>query len=235
VSADSWKLAALFLALSLLLLYGLTTAGVVGPDEPRYASIGREMARSGDWITPRLWGEAWFEKPPLLYWMIGLANLAGLGPDLAPRLPVALLSLVFLLVYYRILRAEFGPRPAIIATAVLGTSAGWVAFSHVGVTDLPMSAALGVAMLLGLRWLSTGDARYLRVATVFFGIAVLAKGLVPLVLSLPLVWEGRRRWKSGVWVLPLLLFLVTATPWYLICGLRNGPQFLQDLFPGAPL
>ncbi len=46
-----------------LYFYGLDATGLLGPDEPRYAAIGREMARSGDWVTPRLWGEAWFEKP----------------------------------------------------------------------------------------------------------------------------------------------------------------------------
>ncbi|HSW51218.1 MAG TPA: hypothetical protein VLH09_13630, partial [Bryobacteraceae bacterium] len=78
-------------ALYLVYFYGLTGAGLIGPDEPRYASIGREMARSGDWVTPRLWGDPWFEKPPLLYWMTASATRLGLGDDLAPRLPVALL------------------------------------------------------------------------------------------------------------------------------------------------
>ena len=54
-----------------LYFYGLRDIGLVGPDEPRYAAISREMARSGDWVTPRLWGEPWFEKPALLYWMGG--------------------------------------------------------------------------------------------------------------------------------------------------------------------
>ena len=62
----------LLLAFALFFL-GLGSIGFVGPDEPRYASIAREMARSGDWITPRLWGEPWFEKPPLLYWMSAAA------------------------------------------------------------------------------------------------------------------------------------------------------------------
>src|ERR1017187_5923888 len=59
-----------WLILPLLLLYLLDLGGVVflSKDEPRYASIGREMARSGDLVTPRLNGAAWFEKPPLLYW-----------------------------------------------------------------------------------------------------------------------------------------------------------------------
>jgi len=88
--------------------YRLDAAGVLGPDEPRYASIGREMARSGDWITPRLWGQPWFEKPALLYWMTGAAFRLGLGPDIAPRLPVALFSVAFLIFFWWRLRREFG-------------------------------------------------------------------------------------------------------------------------------
>ena len=57
----------LFAALALLYLTNLAGTGFIGPDKPRYASIGREMASSGDWITPKLDGQPWFEKPPLLY------------------------------------------------------------------------------------------------------------------------------------------------------------------------
>src|SRR5947207_5372847 len=83
-----------------LYFFSLSGVGLLGPDEPRYAAIGREMARSGDWITPRLWGEPWFEKPPLLYWMTGTAFRLGLGEELAPRLPVALMSVAFLIFFY---------------------------------------------------------------------------------------------------------------------------------------
>jgi 4-amino-4-deoxy-L-arabinose transferase-like glycosyltransferase len=46
----------------------LSAIGFVGPDEPRYAWIARDMAESGDWVTPRLYGKPWFEKPILYYW-----------------------------------------------------------------------------------------------------------------------------------------------------------------------
>src|SRR5947209_6742169 len=69
--ANSWKRLALVLlcgsALYFLYFFGLSRTGLLGPDEPRYAAIGRAMARSGDWVTPRLWGDPWFEKPALLY------------------------------------------------------------------------------------------------------------------------------------------------------------------------
>jgi len=188
------------------------------------------MARSGDWVTPRLWGEPWFEKPPLLYWMIAAGNLAGLGDDAAPRLPVALMSVAFLLFYYRVLRSQFGAHAAACSAAMLATCAGWVAFSQTGVPDLPMASAFSAAMLLGMRWLSTGDRRMTVAAAALLGLAVLAKGLVPLVLAIPLFFLSRKRWREWLRPLPAFTFLLIAIPWYLLCGLRHGAAFLQEFF-----
>lgn len=211
----------------LLYFFRLTGAGLLGPDEPRYAAIGREMARSHDWITPRLWGQPWFEKPALLYWMTGAAFRLGLNEDLAPRLPVALVAAGFLAFFYAILRAEFGARCAAFATAILATSAGWLALSHVAVTDIPMSAAFSGAMLLALRWVERGNARWLPATAALLGAAVLAKGLVPLVLALPLAWIGRRRITDLLRLRAAGAFLIVAVPWYLLCYLRNGLIFLD--------
>ena len=125
----------------LLVMYLLDLGGVgfLGPDEPRYASIGREMARSGDWITPRLDGEPWFEKPPLLYWMIAAGRRIHLPDEWAARLPVALLSAGFLVFFFRLISREFSSRLALAALAILATSAGWVAFSFAALTDLPIA------------------------------------------------------------------------------------------------
>src|SRR5580700_3878407 len=136
------------IGLFFLYFFGLTRTGLVGPDEPRYAAIGRAMAATGDWITPRLWGVPWFEKPALLYWMTAAAFKAGLGAELAPRLPVALASVAFLIYFFVVLRREFGDRAAWYSAIMLATSAGWLVYSHVAITDLPMSAAFAAAMLI---------------------------------------------------------------------------------------
>jgi 4-amino-4-deoxy-L-arabinose transferase-like glycosyltransferase len=213
-----------------LYFFHLTTAGMLGPDEPRYASIGREMARSGDWITPRLWGEPWFEKPALLYWMTGIAFRLGLGEDLAPRLPVAVVSVAFLAAFCGLLRRDFGNRAAGFATAILGTCAGWVGLSHAGVTDVPMAAAFSLAALLSLRWIHKGDRNQLSCAAAALGFAVMAKGAVPLVLILPVLWCGRRRWRDLLYPAVWAPFLLVAGPWYLACFLRNGQVFLDQFF-----
>jgi 4-amino-4-deoxy-L-arabinose transferase-like glycosyltransferase len=224
----AWWLAIPLLAI--LYFSGLPAAGMLGPDEPRYASIGREMARSGDWITPRLWGQPWFEKPALLYWMTGAAFRLGLGDDLAPRLPVALLSVAFLIFFQCILSREFGAWAAWTATLILGTSAAWLGCSFIGTTDLPMAAAFSAAMLLSLDWIETGARRRLPLAAALLGAAVLAKGLTPLVLTLPLVWCGRRRWRDLLRLPVVGTFLVVALPWYLLCYARNGADFPRTFF-----
>src|ERR1700739_887973 len=72
-----WTLLALF---TLVWLYALGIRTLVPPDEGRYAEMAREMLASGDWITPRLNGIKYFEKPPLQTWMNALSFAAfGLG------------------------------------------------------------------------------------------------------------------------------------------------------------
>ncbi len=53
----------------------LGAIGLVGPDEPRYVGIARDMSQTHDWITPRLYGQPWFEKPVLYYWAAAVGFL----------------------------------------------------------------------------------------------------------------------------------------------------------------
>ncbi len=214
------------IAVYVLYIQGLSTAGLMGPDEPRYAAIAREMAWSGDWVTPRLWGRPWFEKSPLLYWMSAAGFRLGAGPEMAPRLPVALLAVVFLAFYWWILNREFGCLAASMATWILGTGAAWVGFGYAGVTDIPLAATFSAAMLLALPWIGRGDRRWLPLAAAFLGLAVLAKYAVAAVLAAPLAL----RWRSFLDLLRarvLGVFVLVAAPWYLLCYDRNGAAFVK--------
>jgi 4-amino-4-deoxy-L-arabinose transferase-like glycosyltransferase len=228
-----FPIATLAIAIAVLYLYNLDGVGVLGPDEPRYAAIGRAMAQTGDLVTPKLWGNSWFEKPPLLYWLTAAGTAFGLGPDLCGRLPVALLSLLFLGLYLLLVRREFGGRVAVISTALLGTSAGWIAFSSFCLTDLPLSVFFSLAVVLALPLLRhEPDARGLNITLggigLSLGLAVLAKGLVPIALALPFVWFLRRYWRK--WWLAVAACLLAALPWYWAVYARNGFPFIEDFF-----
>ncbi len=211
------------IALTALFFVGLTRVGLLSADEPRYAAIGRAMAESGDWITPRLWGMPWFEKPPLIYWTTAIGFRLGLGDELAPRLPIALLSAGFLVFLFLAARREFGERAAWFACAILATSLGWLAFSHIAVTDLPLTVFFSAALLLALQ---PGRGRAVAVG-VLLGLAVLSKALVPLVLFLPAMWLLRRR--AFELMSLCAATAIVALPWFILCYRYNGPPFFEDL------
>ena len=213
--------------------------GLVGPDEPRYAAIAREMAKSGDWVTPRLNAEPWFEKPALLYWLGAIAIKLGIHDDLATRLPVILISIVFLGFFLYQVKYQFGSPSAEYALLVLGTSIGWSAFSQIGTFDLPLTVSLTVALLILVPWAKKSDISTRRILPwfgTFLGISVLAKGLIgPAIAAATLLSVCLDRGftsvirdlaKPRVW----LPFVAIVTPWYLQCYAENGAPFLEDFF-----
>ncbi|MGH9735527.1 MAG: ArnT family glycosyltransferase [Candidatus Acidiferrales bacterium] len=84
---------AVALAMWICLFSHLGALGLLGPDEPRYASIAKNMAQTGDWVTPRLYGSPWFEKPILYYWTAGVGYLLHFSDEWAARLPSAIAAL----------------------------------------------------------------------------------------------------------------------------------------------
>jgi len=227
------RLALLAAAISALYLYKLDGVGVLSADEPRYAAIGADMAHTGDLVTPKLWGSYWFEKPPLVYWMAATGTLAGLNLELAARLPVVLLSLAFLAVSFFLLRSEFGSEAAAVTTFLLATSAGWMAYSQLCLTDLPLAVFFSLSVFLSLPLLRTQPQtasiplRFVALG-LCLGLAVLAKALVPLALALPFFWFLRRF--RRYWWLAILSCTIIALPWYWAAYSRNGYPFIQELF-----
>jgi 4-amino-4-deoxy-L-arabinose transferase-like glycosyltransferase len=95
-SSPKTNLAEIFSAVAVIgicLFSHLGALGLVGPDEPRYAWIARAMAQTGDWVTPRLYGSPWFEKPILYYWAAALGFALRLPAEWAARLPSAIAAL----------------------------------------------------------------------------------------------------------------------------------------------
>lgn len=215
------RFAAAGVVLYFLYFHGLTSVGLIGPDEPRYASVARDMALTGDWITPRLWGDAWFEKPALEYWGQALAFKLGLGDDLSPRLFNAICAAVFVWFFYRTLAREFSPQVARSSTTILATSIAWIAEARIAVMDMPLAASFSAAMLFALR----GN---LAMCGVLLGVAMLAKGLVGLALALPLVWWLRHEWRK--FPAALMGLAIVAAPWYAAVTLRHGAVFLNEFF-----
>lgn len=221
----------------------LGVVGLVGPDEPRYAWIARDMAETGDWVTPRLYGKPWFEKPVLYYWGAALSfKIFGVS-DAAARLPSAIAALLATLAMAWLAWKFYGGNTARWLLVLLPTSVGMIGFSHAASTDMPFSGMLTIAMVcaavvLGLirKDSRSSEQRTPWAALVLFGfflgLAVLAKGPAAIILSGGgvFVWAVfTKRWRDAFRLFhpaAILSFLATALPWYVVCANRN-PDFFQ--------
>jgi 4-amino-4-deoxy-L-arabinose transferase-like glycosyltransferase len=227
-----WSLAIVF---TLVWLYVLGWRTLVPPDEGRYAEMAREMFASGDWITTRLNGIKYFEKPPLQTWMNALSFAAfGLG-EWQARLWTGLCGLCGVLLTGYTGRKVFGARAGFYAALALGASLFWVASGQIDSLDMSLSGMMTIALcalLLAQRDGATPAERrnWMLVCWVGMALAVLAKGLIGLVLPgavLVLYTLAARDW--AIWTRlhlgkGLLLFFAVATPWFVLVAIRNPEQ-----------
>jgi 4-amino-4-deoxy-L-arabinose transferase-like glycosyltransferase len=232
----------------------LGVVGLMGPDEPRYAWIARDMMESGDWITPRLYGSPWFEKPPLYYWGAALSFKVFGVNETSARLPSAIAALLATLTLAWLAWRVYGSATARWLLLLLPSSAGMIGFSHSAATDMLFSAMLTCAMvpagvLLGMVPFARGEdrsadrdfgtelsnsAKLIAAALLglFLGYAMLAKGPAAIILSGGAVvcWAAyTKRWKHTLRLLhpvAIAVFCVVALPWYVLCAMRN-PDFLR--------
>ena len=220
-------------------LYGLGKLPLVGPDEPRYVQVAREMFLSGDLITPRLGGHTWFEKPALLYWMIvGSFKIFGvhewsarLGPALCGVLTIAAVWCVG-----REVGKDFGIRSVIVTASCLGL----IVFSRAASFDVvvTMTTTWSLAFFLLHELPSTRRKRLLLAGFyAFVGLSLLAKGLVGIVIPFGVVglyyllrrsWPVRSVWLSLSWGVPLAL--AVSAIWYGPVIARNGWTFIDEFF-----
>jgi 4-amino-4-deoxy-L-arabinose transferase-like glycosyltransferase len=233
-SAIVWILFAL--AVVVAYFVGLTLP-LVGPDEPRYAQVAREMFERGDLITPTLGGFNWFEKPALLYWLeIASYSLFGVG-EFAARFGSALFGLgtiVSLWILGRHVDGEgFGKWLALIGASTVGL----IAFAHGASFDIILTFPITAAMVSFFVYDKTGKTRSLIAFYFFIGLALLAKGLVGIVFPFAIVAfyhllllkaPGKTLIVSLLW--GTIFAVAIAGTWYLPMYLRHGYEFIDQFF-----
>ena len=235
IQVPLWSIPLILVVLYVCLFSGLGALGLVGPDEPRYAAIARAMAETHDWVTPRLWGMPWFEKPVLYYWAAGISMRIFGVSEFAARLPSALGALLTVLAVAWTALRSYGVGAAWYALLMLPTSVAMIGFSRAATPDMLFAGMLTAAMAIAAEMLQKSrPGPVLRIAFGFFlGAAVLAKGPAAVILAggATLLWAGlSRQWRAPFRFLhPFVIaaFCATALPWYVLCALRN-PSFLRD-------
>lgn len=230
-----------FAALLVALWFGfLELRGLYFPDEGRYAEIPREMLATGDWITPRLNGFPYFEKPPLQYWATATL-FALLGEDeWTARLAPAIAGLLAVLAVLATARRLYSRRAGWMAGAVLASSSGYFLANQFVTLDVTLTALLTGALCTFL--LAQRDAssprqrrRFMYAAWILCALAFLAKGAIALVLpglAVATYVGVRRDWgllRRLHMTAGIVLGALVVVPWLVAVELRN-PGFLHFFF-----
>ena len=213
---------------------GQGALGLVGPDEPRYVSIARSMERTGDWVTPRLNGAPWFEKPVLYYWAAATSFKIFGENDFAARLPSALAAILAAAAIAWMAWRFYGGTTSLLALLMFPTSVATLAFARAATPDMLFTGTIAAAMACGAALVfEESPGIWCRIGFGFFlGAATLAKGPAAVVLaggSVALWAILSKKWASSFRLahpLSVFVFFLTALPWYFLCARRN-PDFLN--------
>lgn len=130
---------------ALLYLPGLGDVPLFDRDEPRFATAGRNMAVTGDYIVPRFNDQLRPDKPPLLYWLqCGVYHIARwIAPqaefsELIARLPSAICATLTLVVVYLMAGSRFGRVTGLVSALILGTCCVFLAEARLSTADATM-------------------------------------------------------------------------------------------------
>src|SRR5882724_5964407 len=213
---------------------------LVDPDEGRYAEIPREMAVTGDWITPRLDGLKYFEKPPLQYWATAAAySMFGVSEWTARLWTVGLAFLCLPMVFGWTARL-FGQAAGFAALTALAVSPYFELIAHLNLLDAGFAFWLaGAVFAFTLAQCSangsSSERRWMLLAWLAAALAVLSKGIVVGVLTggtlvlYTLIERDTRPWRRLHLMLGLPLFLLVTVPWFIAVSARN-PSFAEFFF-----
>lgn len=209
-------------------------------DEALYGEAAREMYASGDWLTPMVNGQPFYEKPPLYYWLSATSQHIFGPTPLGVRLPAALLAIVTVLLVYLTGVRVWGRHAGILAATVFALSLQIVLIGRMGIMDVPVTCLIFLCLLAYERWYRRGK----PVDAVVFGfclaLAVLMKGLAgllaPAIIVIHLlVLQNRGRLTWPAIALAFFVFSVIAAPWFVAMTAKHGAAFTSIIFVGQQL
>ncbi len=208
------------------LFFGIGGVPLLDPDEPVYAETAREMIQTGDFLSPRIFGDYWYDKPPMYYWLVAAAFKVFGYSEFAARFPAALMGALTAFMLYFSVTKLFNERAGFWSSLILTSCIQFFYLSKAAVTDTSLLFFMTGALLSFLHkkyWLMY----------VCMGFATLVKGPIGIVfpgiiifLYLLLMGQLKEIFRMHV-MRGLLVYLLVAGPWYYLMYTVHGMEFIN--------
>ncbi len=228
----AWWLLLLWAALT---LPSLGLAPLFDYDETIYAQTAIDMMRHGEWIVPTANGMQFFEKPPFTYYLMDISFMLFGENAFAARLPSGVFTLFTSLLLLHFGRRVHSPAFGLAAAVIFLTMLEVGLLGHAAILDAVLNFFIAATLLYYFLWRQLGDRRDAIITAAMMGAAVSIKGPVGAVIPVLVIIIDRLLAKdlgdtlrAIPWLSALGLFLVTATPWYLMILINHGSGFLYE-------
>ena len=208
------------------------------PDETRNAQLALNTLQSGDWLSLKLYGENYTDKPPLLAWLTASCySLFGVNES-AARLPPAIAGIMTIALTLILGSRLVGYRSALAGSISLLACWGFVFQARYLNMDALLTCCTTAAILSGLLALGSGPRRWIPMtaAGAATGLGVMAKGPVAIVIVVPIIALAMainvripRRQKIALMVNFVTPLLAIGLPWFIVASVLN-PEFAYDFF-----
>lgn len=209
-----------------IMFFNLGGIPLLDPDEPVYAETAKEMLVTDDFVSPRIYGNFWYDKPPMYYWLVAAAFQAfGVG-EFAARFPSALLAVLGVLAVYFAGARLFSPRAGLAGALVLASSIEYFYLGKAAVTDITLNFFLTVSLLAFL------TKRY-YLFYICAGLATVTKGPIGLLFPGAIIFLYMLFSRSFGLLREMklaagaVLYSLTAVPWYAAMYALHGNAFIE--------
>ena len=232
-----WKDCGLLLILCLWMFFmGSGSLPVTDPTESNYALTAKEMLEAGEYISPRIYGTDWFDKPILFYWELMAAfHFLGINEFAARFFPAVFATLGVLGTYF-FAGWLYDRKRGLISALLLMTSLEYWYIAHAIITDMTLFCSMSAALMLFYAGYQKKEPKYYYGAYAAAGIAVLTKGPIGLcmpglIIMIFLAWQRdlshllRMRMGRG-----MVIFFAIISIWYLPMFFLHGGDFIKTFF-----
>lgn len=166
----------------LLFMLGNWAIAITDPVESNYTLTAVEMLRSGDYISPRIYGNYWYDKPAFFYWeLIAAYKLMGVN-EFASRFFPGVFGVLGLMMTYGFARKLYDRKTGLMAAGILGTCFEYWLLSKTVITDLTLFVFFNAVLIFFFWGYRRGQRNYYYLCYLFAGLATLDKGPIGLLL-----------------------------------------------------